>query len=132
MIGGKQNKLSICYHGFVENLESMYEKAHIFLYSSNLDSLPRALLQAQTHGLPVLVNDFEAFQELIVHGYNGFLYKTGCFADFKKKLNVLVNDPHLAYSLGKKAIENLRSNYSDQVVGKKLEGVLLNVLGGRN
>jgi len=127
-IRSRKDRLSVRYLGFVENLESMYEKAHLFLYSSSLDSLPRVLLEAQSFGLPMLVNDFEAFQEIIEDGYNGLLYKSGDFEDFKKRLDMLISDPHLSHSLSRNALENLRRKYSVEVIGKKLEGVLQTVL----
>jgi len=127
MITIKQNRLCIRYLGFVHDLEFIYKRAHIFLYCSNYDSLPRVLVEAQAHGLPTLVNDFEPFREFIIHGYNGLLYKTGDFEDFKEKLDALIADFDLGYSLSKNALENLKRNYCVKAIGKKLESVLVTV-----
>ena len=125
---GIGDKLSIRFHGFVEHLQSIYKIAHVFLYSSNIDSLPRVLLEAQAAGLPILVNDFEPFREIVRNGYNGLLYKSGDFDDFKAKLHILVTDPCLRHSLGKHSLENLKSNYSFNAIGAKLESSFSKVL----
>jgi glycosyltransferase involved in cell wall biosynthesis len=125
---GIQDKLSIRFHGFVEHLQSIYKMAHLFLYSSNLDSLPRVLLEAQAAGLPILVNDFEPFREVVRNGYNGLLYKSGDFDDFQAKLHMLVTNRHLRHSLGKHSLENLKGNYSFHAIGAKLESSFSKVL----
>jgi glycosyltransferase involved in cell wall biosynthesis len=125
---GKHEKLSVCYLGFVDNLEPIYKAAHAFLYSSSLDSLPRVLLEAQAHGLPILVNDFEPFREIIKDGYNGLLYKSGDFADFRTKLDMLIADQNLAHSLIKNARKHLKRNHSVKAIGKRLEEILLKIL----
>jgi GalNAc-alpha-(1->4)-GalNAc-alpha-(1->3)-diNAcBac-PP-undecaprenol alpha-1,4-N-acetyl-D-galactosaminyltransferase len=125
---GKHEKLSVCYLGFVNNLEPIYRAAHAFLYSSNLDSLPRVLLEAQSHGLPILVNDFEAFREMIKDRYNGLLYKSGDFADFRTKLDMLIADQNLAHSLIKNARKHVKKNHSVKAIGKRLEEALLKTL----
>lgn len=123
-----QSTLSVRYLGFVENLRPIYERAHLFLYSSNLDSLPRVLLEAQAAGLPILVNDFEPFREVVRNGYNGLLYRNGDFDDFQAKLHMLVTNPHLRHSLGKHSLENLKRNYSFHAIGAKLERSFFKVL----
>ena len=125
---GIGDKLSIRFHGFVEHLQSIYKIAHVFLYSSNIDSLPRVLLEAQAAGLPILVNDFEPFREIVRNGYNGLLYKSGDFDDFQAKLHILVTNPRLRHSLGKHSLENLKSNYSFNAIGAKLESSFSKVL----
>jgi len=126
-VTSKQNRLCISYSGFIDNLESIYKNSHIFLYCSNHDSLPRVLLEAQAHGLPTLVNDFDPFREVVTHGYNGLIYRTGDFEDFKEKLDTLITKPDLYYSLSKNALENLEKHYSVNAIGKRLRKVLLAV-----
>jgi glycosyltransferase involved in cell wall biosynthesis len=101
--------------------------ADLFLYASNLDSLPRVLLEAQAVGLPTIVNDFEAFREVVIHGHNGLLYKSGDFEDFRQKLDMLVTDPDLRYSLGQNALSHLKRNYSVEAVGNRLKEALQRV-----
>jgi glycosyltransferase involved in cell wall biosynthesis len=119
-----ENNLSIRYLGFIENLEPIYKAAHIFLYCSLRDSLARVLLEAQGHGLPILVNDFEPFREVMRNGHNGLLYKAGDFEDFKRRFHMLVTDPALAHSLKKNCLKNVRKNYSIEAIGKRLNKVL--------
>jgi len=128
LMAGKQNKLCIRYFGFVKNIELMYKWAHIFLYTSYVDSLPRVLLEAQAYGLPILVNDFEAFKEIIRHGYNGLLYRSGNFEDFKKKLDALITCPNLRHFLSKNSLENLKQHYSPEVIGKRLKKILVEII----
>jgi glycosyltransferase involved in cell wall biosynthesis len=123
-----QGTLSVRYLGFVENLKAIYEMAHLFLYSSNLDSLPRVLLEAQASGLPILANDFDPFQEVVRNNYNGLLYKSGDFHDFREKLHLLITNPDLRNFFGKNSLENLKTNHSIEAIGAKLEGSLSKVL----
>ena len=110
----------------------MYRRAHLFLYASSLDSLPRVLLEAQSFGLPILVNDFEPFKEIIKEGHNGLLYRTGDFRDFRKRLDMLVRCPHLTALLSKNAVESLKGSYAVEVIGKRLEEMLQTILREEN
>ena len=67
-------------------------------------------------------------REIVRNGYNGLLYKSGDFDDFREKLHMLITDPHLRHSLGKHSLENLKCNYSFRAIGAKLESSFSKVL----
>ena len=123
-IPDRDNNLRILCQGYVRKLNPYYSSADLFIYASYFDALPNVLLEAQAHGLPILVNDYQPFQEFLTDHWNALFYRSGDFEDFRLKLNELMTNSNLRTRLGANGIKNIMENYSAERIAVELERVI--------
>jgi D-inositol-3-phosphate glycosyltransferase len=58
-----------------KDIDSWYRAADLFMSASDIESLPRTLLEAMAFGLPILATSVFGVPELIDDGLNGFLFE---------------------------------------------------------
>jgi len=127
-MNSEKSNLSIRCHGYVQKLCQFYNSADLFIYASYFDALPNVLLEAQSYGLPILLNNYQGFQEFITDHWNGVFYKSGNFENFAKKLTELITDSNLRQFLSDNAIKNIRENYSPESIALKLKKAINEIL----
>ena len=57
--------ISVDFVGFNKNINQELEKSDIFVYWSEMDIMPTVLIEAMAAGLPVVVNKYGAFKEIL-------------------------------------------------------------------
>lgn len=62
------DKIDVNVHGQLNDPGSYYSRADLFAYSSTLDSYPLVLVEAQAYGLPIIINDWGPFPEILEDG----------------------------------------------------------------
>ena len=82
------------------------------------------MLEAQAHGLPILVSDYQPFQEFLSDHWNALFYRSGDFEDFCLKLHELMTNSNLRTRLSANGIRNIRENYSAERIAVELERVI--------
>ncbi|ENZ0175023.1 glycosyltransferase family 4 protein [Providencia rettgeri] len=94
----------VTFVGKQSDVYSWYFGSSIFAFPSTFEGFPNALAEAMSTGLPVVSFDCPTGPaELIENEVNGFLiplYDTSAFAE---KLNVLMSDEDLRYTIGERA-----------------------------
>ena len=103
--------------GFVQDLKPLYARARVFVYFSRLDALPRAVLEAQASGLPIIANAFGGIRELIHDGVTGLLVDSE--DGFVRAAQTLFEDAPFRERLGRQAREFANKSYSPQAVGSQ-------------
>ncbi len=123
LLYNKYFKINI--HGFLNDIDVFLSKADIFFYVSELDSTPNAILEAMSFGLPILLNNYLPFKNII--NTEGVLYfNLENKNDFIKKLYKLSSDAKLRKKMGTDNLTNIKKNYSTNSIAKKLESYFLN------
>lgn len=56
--------LCITVHGYQTEVSDFYRRADVFAYNSTLDSFPLVLLEAASHGLPIVLNRWGPFPDI--------------------------------------------------------------------
>jgi len=123
-IPDRDNNLRILCQGYVRKLNPYYSSADLFIYASYFDALPNVLLEAQAHGMPILVNDYQPFQEFLTDHWNALFYRSGDFEDFRLKLHELMTDSNLRTRLSANGRRNILENYSAEKIAVELERVI--------
>ena len=87
--------------GMVKKPEHYVGSSDIFIYYSEHDNFPNAVLEAMAQGVPVVVNDIGAIHEMIENGKEGFICKYPI--DFAKKIQALQKSHGLRWTMGEAA-----------------------------
>jgi glycosyltransferase involved in cell wall biosynthesis len=59
--------------GHQDDMDSFYKKIDIYLNTSVHEGIPMSVLEAMSHGLPVVVPNVGGFPEIVTEGVNGYL-----------------------------------------------------------
>lgn len=96
--------------------------------TSDYEGQSNAIMEAMSHGVPVVATDVPGAGDLVVDGQTGFLVSTQA-ADarrrrgaFAKHANRILDDPDLARRLGQAGRKRMREQFSvEQMVGLHAE-----------
>lgn len=116
--------LEINIHGYIEDTENYYRRADIFIYCSNLDGLPNVILEAQSHGLPLLINTHDPFLEFLEENKHALFFDANSIDDFDQKLRELIADKDLRKKLGWNNRQTIEYDYTIEAIAKKWETFL--------
>jgi glycosyltransferase involved in cell wall biosynthesis len=73
-------------------LKELYAKADVFVFPTQADCLPIAVIEAMAAGLPVVTTDVGALSEEVENGVNGFLVPPGDAQALLAAVQTLVRD----------------------------------------
>lgn len=77
------NRITI--HPFTKHIQEYYSRASVFVLSSRWEGLPLVLMEAMSHGLPIISSDLPTCNEIM--GDFGIYFKNGNAADLALKLS---------------------------------------------
>ncbi len=117
-------QLTINVVGYVPQPFPYYENADIFVYYSNLDGLPNVLLEAQSYGLPILVNEFKPFFDLLEPETHALFFDKNNMDDFFHQLNRLLQDGNLRDKIGQNNVNKVKADFSHEAVSRRIAGFL--------
>jgi glycosyltransferase involved in cell wall biosynthesis len=106
-----------------QKLGAFYDKARIFVLPSVwYEGFPTVLLEAMSHGLPVVCSRIGGLPEIVDDGITGLLYEPGNVAELTEKFRILWDDPALCRKMGESGRQKLNDKYNaekllDQVIG---------------
>ena len=81
--------VNINFIGFTECPMAYLKNADLYLSTSRFEGLPYALIEAASVGLPIVATDVVGNNEVVLHDYNGLVFKTEQEAvDAIKKLSI--------------------------------------------
>lgn len=121
-----------------EKLREYYQKSDIFFYPSFVDTFGFAILEAMSHGLPIIsIENDEIRKELITEGKTGLMVKTklkydeqdnqkfnALVSDLVKKASLLIEDKKLLEKMSKACIEEIKNGkFSIKERNKKLKRI---------
>ncbi|RPA66594.1 glycosyltransferase family 4 protein [Cyclobacteriaceae bacterium YHN15] len=115
----------IILEGERKDVENYYLKSQVFAFTSTIEGFPNVVGEALSSGLPVVSYDCVAGpSEMIIDGENGYLIPVFDDALFVQRLQSLIDDEELRFSMSQKA-KVLIERFSIEYIGKKyLEFIL--------
>lgn len=119
----RSSNLSIYYNGFQKDIDACYAAANIFVYWSFMDLVPNVMLEAQSHGLPVLFYNTPELKSVFSDSGMSF----GSMEELGNKLEALWKEPYLYERYSLRSIENIKNNYTYHVIAKRWEFFLNNL-----
>ncbi|HEY4309580.1 MAG TPA: glycosyltransferase [Pirellulales bacterium] len=80
--------------------------------ASEYEGLPNVIMEAMSHGVPVVATDISGNRDLVVPGETGYLVPVGDRAGFARYTNKLLNDRDLAQRLGESGRQRVLAEFS--------------------
>ena len=119
--------------GFIDDQEkaNALEACDIFCVPSKEESLGGVYLEAWMHEKPIIAADIPPIQELTVNGRGGFLIDP-CPEKIAEKIFILIEKPDLCKRMGLWGKEKVLSQYSWDLIAKKMEQIYLNLVNSKD
>ena len=114
-----------------ERLTDFYKHASFFVMASKwYEGFPMSILEAAQYGKPTIGPNHGGFTEIIGDGKEaiGRLFRPGDAEDMEQQIVELWNAPEKVASLGQKAFEKLKKDYSTKAVYKQWKELLNNLI----
>ena len=99
----------VIFAGQLDRMDCLYliKKSNLLVLTSESESFPNVLVEAQALSLPVVTFDVGAASEIIDHGVTGYVIQKGDQAGFKKYSIELLTDKDRATRMGKTGQERV-------------------------
>ena len=102
--------------GFVEKIEDFFAGLDIFIFCSEWEGMPNAVLEAMACGKPVVAANIPGVKELIKHEKTGLLYMPADVNALASRVERLVKDKPFAAGLGRAARAEIEENYNERKI----------------
>lgn len=112
-----------------EDLHKFYNTADILLFPAE-QTWGLAVIEAMACSMPVIVTRACGAAEIIKDGINGFLVSRRSPDEIAEKIRILIADTDLYRSMGQKAVEFIRANFSWEKAAEDYIRVFESVLRG--
>lgn len=111
-VGQNAMDSSVIFAGNVSNVHDYLKAADFFVFPSESEALPLALLEALATGLPTVASDIGGCRDIITDGRNGRLAPPNDEAAWVAGLQALVSQPVLAAEWGRAGRETVEKTFS--------------------
>ncbi|MEC4049937.1 glycosyltransferase family 4 protein [Flavobacterium sp. SUN046] len=121
-----QNRLDeyIEIKGYESNFDIIYGQSDIVISTATEEGFGRTLIEAMSYGIPVIASDKAGGPSTIInHLSDGLLYD-GSLNDLLAKTSLLIGDKVLRKEIINKALEKVRSNYTEQIMCEKYSNII--------
>jgi glycosyltransferase involved in cell wall biosynthesis len=107
--------------GVRTDVPSLTAAADLFVLSSLCEGISVTLLEAMAAGLPIVATDAGGNGELVEHGHNGWLARTGSAASLADHLLSLLRDPDLRRRFGERGRRRLLKRFTEKRMHSQYE-----------
>lgn len=120
----------IVWTGFVRNIHDYLRDSDIFLFPSKAEGFGAVTLEAWYNGLPVVAFDVPAQNEIITHGFDGFLIDPFDVQSLRDCVVGLLDDPGLGRTIGRNGRATYEAGYTVEVMVRNTLDLYRSVLDG--
>ena len=114
------------FKGYTQDMETVYNTAELLVLSSRYEGAPLAIVEAQSHGVPVIAYDINyGPADLIQDGQSGFIVPSGHVDDLAAKIEQYFANPKLMNQLNEGAYQNAQ-RFSGDSIWKDWEKYVIN------
>ena len=105
--------------GTVQNMEEQYQKASMFVMTSQMEGLPMVLLEAKSRGLPLVSFDImTAPSDIIQDGVDGYLVEEGNVDEMAERIVELIRDDSKRNGFSKESQSNMDKFEMEGIIEK--------------
>ena len=116
----------VIFRGRVNNVNSYLLHASVFVFTSDYEGMPNALMEAMALGMPVISTNCSpgGAKALIESGENGLLVDCGDEASLYNAISELISNPEVAISYGRQARKSMLK-YAPNIIFYKWNNLFL-------
>jgi glycosyltransferase involved in cell wall biosynthesis len=114
--------------GFMENMSEFYNGLDLYINTSIHEGSPMSILEAMSHGLPVVAPKEGGIKEAVTDGVHGFLIEGRDPKRYAQKCLKIYQDRTLGQNMGFASKEKVASKYSIKTMAGKYYELYANVL----
>ncbi|MBM4220873.1 MAG: glycosyltransferase [Gammaproteobacteria bacterium] len=118
----------ICLVGYVGNVAALYADADVFVLCSRTEGLPLVLLEAMSHGVPVVATPVGEVPAVLGHGQFGCLLEDGDPQSLAAGIRRTAGSPDTA-DMASRARQHVRADYSAATMAARYCRVYAESLG---
>lgn len=120
------------FRGFLsyDQLPPVYASSAAFLITSQSEGLPRVVMEASFHGVPVVGPRIAGVEDIVENGESGFLHDSGDIEGMAESVLRLLSDDELRRRMGRAGYESVKSRFSPGKLSR--EWVSLLISGARD
>jgi len=111
-------KDEVVFHGKIQDIDSMFARAGIYVLPSVIEGFPNSLCEAMAAGLPCICFDSIPYEEIFTNGVDGIAIDSGDLDKLTSAMIELMNDKQLRETLGTRA-KQIRNRLSVDIIGKQ-------------
>jgi phosphatidyl-myo-inositol dimannoside synthase len=112
----------------LEQLAPAYDSCDVFALPSRGEGFGLVFLEAMSHGKPVIGGAHGGTPDVIDDGVTGYLVRYGDVAQLTDRLKLLLTDDTVRRSMGARALERVRRDFTFDRFSRDLEGALETLL----
>ncbi|HEY1272919.1 MAG TPA: glycosyltransferase [Terriglobales bacterium] len=94
-----------------EEVEALYLLVDLVVLTSKSEGIPLTLMEAMSHGCPVLAPAITGIPELVIDGETGFLYSPGMIEEFVERVEFIQRSGSALGPLRRAAWEHIRAGF---------------------
>lgn len=114
--------------GRTTDLQSKYRESDAFLFASNFEGQPNALMEAMFAGLPCVSTDCpDGPADLIDNGENGILIPVGDQKKMEEAIRFFLEHPEEANEMGRKGKAFMEEHFRPEAIAQQLADECVNV-----
>jgi L-malate glycosyltransferase len=114
--------------GHIDNLKSLYGLLDIYMNTSENEGIPMTILEAMSHGIPVVAPAAGGIPEIITTGGEGILVKERTAACFAASLIELMESPGKMASIGQAALKRIEACFSSRAMASRYYNLYSEIL----
>ena len=120
-----ENVPGVSYKGKVpyRDIPKLLDECDCLVFPSFFEGFGQVILEAMAAGLPVITTEATAGPDIIEHGKDGYLIKSGDKSDLCNLIKLLAGDRARCYEMGKAATEKAKS-FSWEAYGDRWKEIL--------
>ncbi len=111
--------------GMRRDIPVLLSLADIFIFPSRFEGMPNAVLEAMSHGLPIIATRVQGVDEIVHDDENGLLIPLEDPAALSAAMLRLLGNPSERQRLGRSARQTIESDYTVERMCRQYERVLL-------
>jgi len=101
------------------NMEECFHKNNIFVLPSEREGLPKAVTEAATTGMPLILSDVPGCKDCVINNKSGKLVNYMDENDLYNAMKCFVDDTSLIALMGKESAEYAREKFSIETITKQ-------------
>lgn len=119
IITNDANKDTIILHGFVTDLDKIYDQVDCLLMCSKKEGLGRVTIEAMARGIPVIGYNSGGTIEIVENNFNGLLYD-GSVLDLSKKMENLFQTSEVYEKFSENSLKCVKSKFTTENFAEKM------------